>query len=131
MVYLISDETREKWVAALRSGEYEQGAGVLRSNANKFCCLGVLADIEPDYAWGSGGSQNCHYLISPHDNLTYEAEFEDLDLDYFGLTSAAQSLLIQLNDEHKKSFDEIADIIEKGESVFESGVDGHKSVVAV
>ena len=32
------------WVAALRSGDYEQGIGQLR-NENKFCCLGVLCDL--------------------------------------------------------------------------------------
>lgn len=31
--------------AALRSGEYEQGKGSLRTRKNKFCCLGVACDI--------------------------------------------------------------------------------------
>lgn len=51
-------EIAEKWVAALRSGEYEQGSGMLRkvgyktneertetTAVDKFCCLGVLCDI--------------------------------------------------------------------------------------
>lgn len=32
------------WLAALRSGEYEQGRGCLSDNG-KFCCLGVACDI--------------------------------------------------------------------------------------
>lgn len=44
---------KEKWVAALRSGEYSQGKSWLRSpprvstspNPHTFCCLGVLCDI--------------------------------------------------------------------------------------
>lgn len=34
----------ERWVAALRSGEYRQGKFVLR-NGDHFCCLGVLCDL--------------------------------------------------------------------------------------
>jgi hypothetical protein len=37
-------ELKNKWVKALCSGEYEQGAGQLRDGA-QFCCLGVLAEI--------------------------------------------------------------------------------------
>lgn len=32
------------WVAALRSGKYEQGRHALNRN-NKFCCLGVLCEV--------------------------------------------------------------------------------------
>lgn len=37
-------EIADKWVVALRSGEYKQGMGLLKK-ADKFCCLGVLCDI--------------------------------------------------------------------------------------
>lgn len=39
---------KEKWVTALRSGEYKQGMGMLHAVENgsdKFCCLGVLCDV--------------------------------------------------------------------------------------
>lgn len=35
----------DKWVAALRSGEYDQGIGRLRSHNDTYCRLGVLCDI--------------------------------------------------------------------------------------
>jgi hypothetical protein len=35
-------ELKEKWVAALRSGEYQQGRYYLRSEDDRYCCLGVL-----------------------------------------------------------------------------------------
>lgn len=41
---------RKEWVAALRSGQFKQGHGVL-SNGEEYCCLGVacvLAGIEAD-----------------------------------------------------------------------------------
>lgn len=35
----------KKWAKALRSGKYAQGRSRLRSEDNKFCCLGVLCNI--------------------------------------------------------------------------------------
>lgn len=38
-------EVAEKWVAALRSGDYEQGKYSLRNASGQYCCLGVLCEI--------------------------------------------------------------------------------------
>lgn len=40
----MNEEIKAAWVAALRSGEYEQGTEYL-SRDGKFCCLGVLCDL--------------------------------------------------------------------------------------
>ncbi len=40
----MNPEVKTKWVAALRSGDYEQGRTYLNNNG-KFCCLGVLSEI--------------------------------------------------------------------------------------
>ena len=45
MTSKMNQEIKEKWVAALRSGEYQQGQNVLRTKDDKFCCLGVLTDL--------------------------------------------------------------------------------------
>lgn len=37
-------EIKERWVAALRSGDYRQTKGALR-DSDGFCCLGVLCEI--------------------------------------------------------------------------------------
>jgi hypothetical protein len=34
-----------KWVAALESGEYEQGMDFLMTTDNKYCCLGVACAV--------------------------------------------------------------------------------------
>lgn len=52
-------EYKEKWVAALRSGQYQQGRGVLRINGptGQYCCLGVLCDVmekEGNGRWFTG-----------------------------------------------------------------------------
>jgi hypothetical protein len=40
----VNDKT--KWVNALRSGEYQQGKGVLHNpDTNTYCCLGVLCEV--------------------------------------------------------------------------------------
>jgi hypothetical protein len=42
----MSKELRDKWVSALRSGEYAQGTGALyKADENSYCCLGVLEYI--------------------------------------------------------------------------------------
>jgi hypothetical protein len=43
---VLNKENVQKWVAALRSGDYKQTKGVLRkSDTNEMCCLGVLCDL--------------------------------------------------------------------------------------
>lgn len=48
-------ELKRKWVKALRSGRYEQGAGALH-DGKRYCCLGVLGKISgqlrPEGSWG-------------------------------------------------------------------------------
>lgn len=45
----MNPEIKALWLAALRSGEYEQGNGQLGyevdNNQRQFCCLGVLCDL--------------------------------------------------------------------------------------
>jgi hypothetical protein len=36
---------KELWIEALRSGKYQQGEGLLKTQDGKYCCLGVLCDI--------------------------------------------------------------------------------------
>lgn len=41
-------DIKERWVAALRSGEYKQGKGTLKERGDcppLYCCLGVLLEI--------------------------------------------------------------------------------------
>lgn len=58
-------EARALLTAALRSGEYTQGSGKLRSVDDKFCCLGVACElyikagheleaVKGNYGWNYG-----------------------------------------------------------------------------
>jgi hypothetical protein len=61
---------KAKWLEALRSGKYAQGAGSLRSTSpsgnNAYCCLGVLCDLRDPNGWRSSdvGEQKMAYLVA-------------------------------------------------------------------
>lgn len=116
-------EIAEKWVAALRSGEYKQGKEFLRTATDEFCCLGVLCDL----AVKNG------VIISPRprgEGRAYEYDGDSISgvssrtvrtwsglRDFLGeffkdeLRTGKMSLA-RMND-NGKTFTEIADIIEK------------------
>jgi hypothetical protein len=92
-------ELRAKWVAALRSGEFEQHRRSLCDDTRSaFCCLGVLAVIKDPNA----------YL---HEN---EGDFDPyLEIDRMIGGRRQRQELVNLNDKEGKSFPEIADWIEQ------------------
>lgn len=102
-------ELKQKWINALRSGEFRQGQGELRydmyisgdySTAHQaYCCLGVLREIVNPTDFESENADN-NYL-SPE------------QLERYGLTGEEQQILAELNDDKNMSFDEIATYIEK------------------
>ena len=107
-------ENVQKWVDALRSGEYKQGRGRLKDN-NSYCCLGVLcevfkeeADLEAgEEAFYSKGDEVC-FQTSPPFSINKLLGFKQFD--GFGQVT---NLFISLNDKDGKSFSEIADYIEE------------------
>ncbi|CAB4142522.1 hypothetical protein UFOVP434_16 [uncultured Caudovirales phage] len=94
---------KEKWLTALRSGEYAQTTHTL-SNAEGFCCLGVLCDISPKMKLENLAGKERDYS---GDTL------QDASLKFFGLSSEEQEKLIEMNDDNGKSFKQIANWIEK------------------
>lgn len=108
-------ENRKKWVAALRSGEFDQAIGKLESEDGRFCCLGVACrlanlprEIHASYViYGDPGDHEHNYLPTG-------------GAEWLGLETSNPSVLIKelnwqylanLNDEGY-SFAEIADLIE-------------------
>ncbi len=109
----MNPELKEKWVAALESGDYAQGQSYLQNN-NKFCCLGVLCDVMAPEDWHTPSDEG----ISCHE---YGAGFlNERGLNAAGLTFWDQSWLADLNDqvtdmtgEHLYTFEDIAERIQK------------------
>ena len=110
---------KAKWVAALRSGEYQQGAGRL-CDGTAFCCLGVLSNLyieeTGDGCWNSGKE----YVFKDKDGFLEATElpsavmiWADLDTSApYVSTPAGQCDLISMNDAGTP-FAKIADIIEE------------------
>ncbi len=100
----MNQEVKKKWVDALRSGKYDQCKGSLKGEKG-YCCLGVLTDLylkEKNLDWIE--YQNWGTLPSL---VTHWA-----GLDYNN-PSIGISYATELNDDFNKTFDEIADLIEK------------------
>lgn len=117
----------DKWVKALRSGDYKQGRGLLCEN-DKFCCLGVLCDIavKNDVAVKvtiKGGEFFKRRVYDTfHNQLprsvtewagmkknNFGGKFKPLDLP----DDVMYESLWELNDLAKKNFNEIATVIER------------------
>jgi hypothetical protein len=107
-------EIADRWVTALRSGQYRKTKGKLcrvAKNGNKgWCCLGVLTDLynkeyKDDQARVSGG-------FLPHETMNWSGMRTRVGKLCYNNTTTD---LVNLNDckKSKRSFSRIADIIEK------------------
>ena len=100
-------ELKKKWVDALRSGDYKQGRGHLRSARDAYCCLGVLAEISgmPNEVGDDGyykyGTNGCNSGL-----------FGRADQLRLGVASVV-GYLVSMNDEANATFPEIADYIDE------------------
>lgn len=109
-------ENVEAWVAALRSGEYQQGTMVLR-RGDKFCCLGVACDLAEKAGIIKGfkgndfGEDVYSYGGEPHELPIPVQDWLGIDhtIKYHGMTAS----YITLNDISRLSFEEIAAVIEE------------------
>jgi hypothetical protein len=41
----VNEENMDRFLAALRSGEFEQGRYALNTEGTKFCCMGVMSEL--------------------------------------------------------------------------------------
>lgn len=97
----------KKWVDALRSDDYKQATGKLKSN-NGYCCIGVACDLINKDKWiieGSYFSYDGHigYMPPKVANL-------------YKIKEKATSKLVELNDGKKYTFKQIADYIVKNQT---------------
>lgn len=98
-------EIKAKWVAALRSGDYQQGHDQLRTPENTFCCFGVLCDLhskETGTEWQEGYMYMLNVGILPQPVANWA------DMKYF----FQEDKLMEMNDENLDTFEVIADYIE-------------------
>lgn len=105
---------KKRWIKALRSGEYEQGHGRLHTADGKFCCLGVLADIEAMGDWVLEDRFN--YVLQLDSGERGFATLPGRLAKRLGINGVQEDLFFR-NDgcarHHPHTFDEIADWIEE------------------
>ena len=100
---------RDEWVRRLRSGEYKQGRGGLRSQSDEFCCLGVLCDMGEKQDWQKDDILGWLY------GTQRGMPGEDV-LQAAGLSGSHARMLASRND-YGHTFDKLADWIEDHVSV--------------
>jgi hypothetical protein len=110
-------DIKQKWIEALRSGEFKQGTLALRSADNHYCCLGVLCELAarqgvvetkltPNAHWYLYGEE----IAGLTDEVRAWAGIED---DNPLVAIPGYVTLTHLNDSKGYSFDTIAAIIEE------------------
>lgn len=107
---------KDAWLAALRSGKYRQGSGNLRkydskAKKSKFCCLGVLCEVN-----GVAYQDYDVYGIKEYLFSTRSKDEEVIPrtwLRKWGLNPDLMDDLVSKNDDYEWSFKKIADHIEK------------------
>jgi len=105
----MNQEIKKKWVAALRSGKYEQKGGRLKCE-NGFCCLGVLTDLhqkEIGKEWGI--IQGQEYFLSGETRDWAELGANDPTME----VEDTRKDISDLNDNYGWTFKELADLIEE------------------
>jgi hypothetical protein len=135
---MMNQEIKEKWVNALRSGDYEQGQGALRNLDGQYCCLGVLCDLYDKHRMEDFGAESSwtvdtvslNEYISVLDSSEVGVPANEV-VDWAGLPDNNPEVLVdlkdevggeayqcelpiaELNDDQGLTFNELADIIEE------------------
>lgn len=103
---------RDAWVQSLRSGLYPQARGALCRREQEgycFCALGVLADVVDPKGWETGDLE----LGMLREYGGYIGLLPDEMYDEIGLPWTVSRRVVELNDDEKKTFPEIASWIEE------------------
>lgn len=100
----LDKRVKADWVAALRSGKYEQSRYRLKDDRG-YCCLGVLCEIN--------GALNKQGEVVFFGNNTYHEMGLPVELlDCIGLSTGSMDYLTVLNDHRGATFKQIANHIE-------------------
>lgn len=129
------EDVKNKWVAALRSGEYEQCTKFLFDGKSSYCCLGVLCKVlggsftpvkHPGLQPGDP-SRIKWQVVLPDGTVTMKANIlpeqitvmagmrkgNDCGTYLIDRKANRHSSLTDDNDQRRLNFDRIADIIEE------------------
>lgn len=100
---------KDKWIAALTSGEYRQTRNSLQFGGG-YCCLGVLCDLAAKEGKGKWGTDAGGCVFTDSKGLD-EFDVPSTDtLEWAGLVGSDWNHLAELNDDGH-TFDTIAEVI--------------------
>lgn len=106
-------DLKAKWIAALRSGEYQQGSCALQSRDTAgrpaFCCLGVLCDVAQVPEMGDSPAT---YIFDDGEPDTGSLRGR-LRTEFGANGNGVLGHLIEMNDKDQASFAQIADYIDQ------------------
>lgn len=125
-------ERRERWIAALRSGDYERGHGALKRDG-KYCCLGVACEVYRQMTGKGSWEQKSEEdtVFKAEDDLEAKSFLPIEVSQFFGINSRGAHFhftvskgerqfgcLTSMNDSGLFTFADIADFIESNPEVF-------------
>ena len=114
----MDEHWKDRWVTALRSGDYVQTEGTLcrvedgPDGVDTYCCLGVLCELVPNTTKDKLDDDGDGVVFSYTYNKTTGIGRLPRDISGIAnLSALAETTLVQMNDDGV-SFEEIADHIE-------------------
>ena len=100
----MNTEWKEKWIAALRSGNYNQARHCLKNYKSRgYCCLGVLEELARPAS---------RQLAKKNDGRSRGGYLSKMVTESTGVRRRYQRVLARMND-GGRSFGEIVDYIER------------------
>lgn len=105
---------KEKWVFALRSGEYTQGRNRLRDD-NSFCCLGVLCDLAAKENVGYWNELDWFCIDDQFLRMAEKLPPKAVTRNWAGFSNSDMELVLYLSENNDQgfSFTTIAEYIEE------------------
>ena len=132
--YSLDKTFKEKWIKALKSGNYKQGSGSLKRYYEniepRYCCLGVacsVAGVPEEYISGEWIDEDVDFDLDHFPELPKVLQGSGDENELVGKLSAMNDYTTINPDtdeeEHKSDFEKIADWIDENIK----GVDNEKS----
>lgn len=133
----MNEDVKQEWLSALRSEDYTQGIGELKTANNEFCCLGVLCDLAVKAEVAHWENTKAYgWVLVPSGKTVEEAKKENnlgtavlpgFVMDWAGIDAVNPKVryvfnedigrenvpLSTLNDSRAATFEQIADAIER------------------
>ena len=119
----MDQEVKAEWVRRLRSGDYEQGRGFLRSKGldgtpDRYCCLGVLCEMAEGVGlverFDSGGEYYDYGSERQTCGLPRPVrEWSGVETPLGDFLNDGQSVRLSSLNDSGLSFEEIAEVIER------------------